>query len=212
MEEIPDKNIFMMCKALNKESISELPVGYYVRSCRQNEFSIWKAMPFDDPITAEEYDQFMEEYFQTTYAGKEDLFYSNTLFVCDKQDRPIATCLLWKAYGEFNTIQWFKVLKDYEGLGIGRALLSIIMRNLEEDDYPIYLHTQPSSYRAIKLYADFGFQLLSGDKFGARKNDLEECLPILKKYMPQEYFRNVRITEAPKQWQQFLNIVLTIQF
>jgi hypothetical protein len=34
-------------------------------------------------------------------------------------------------------------------------------------EYPVYLHIQPSSFRAIKLYSDFGFSLLSGDNFVA---------------------------------------------
>ncbi len=202
----------MMCEALHKEALAKLPLGYYVRSCRPDEFNIWKAMPFDDPVTAAGYEGFMEEYFQTTYGGKESLFFSNTLFVCNTQDRPIATCLLWKAYDAFNTIQWFKVLKDYEGKGIGRALFSIIMRDLQEDSYPVYLHTQPASYRAIKLYADFGFELLSGTRFGSRQNDLAECLLILKNYMPRKDFQNLRITQAPKYFQEFLNTVQTIQF
>ncbi|MDN5202784.1 GNAT family N-acetyltransferase [Fulvivirgaceae bacterium BMA10] len=212
MEEIPDKNIFMMCRTLNTEALSKLPDGYSIRSCRKDELGIWKAMPFDEPNEAEEYDQFMMEFFQTTYGGKEDLFYSRTLFVCDAWDRPVATCLLWKAYNEFNTIHWFKVLKDYEGFGIGRALLSIIMKNLNEEDYPVYLHTQPGSYRAIKLYSDFGFYLLSGDKFGSRQNDLEECLAILEKYMPEKDFRNLKISGAPEHFLNRLDTFDTIQF
>ncbi|KAM3095862.1 GNAT family N-acetyltransferase [Phormidesmis sp. 146-12] len=134
------------------------------------------------------------------------------MFVCDRQDKPIATCLSWKAYDEFNTIQWFKVLKEYEGQGIGRALLSIVMQKLERRDYPVYLHTQPSSFRAIKLYSDFGFSLLSGDDFGIRKNDLDECLPILEKFMPKEYFRKLRITPAPKEFEDAVNKYDTNQF
>jgi GNAT superfamily N-acetyltransferase len=81
-------------------------------------------MPFDDADLAKEYDEFMSDYFTTTYGGKAELFFTKTLVVCNQQDRPIATCLIWKAYNELNTIQWFKVLKEYEGQGIGRALLS----------------------------------------------------------------------------------------
>jgi ribosomal protein S18 acetylase RimI-like enzyme len=200
-EEIPDKNIFMMCAALNHNALTELPAIYSVRSCRPDELDIWKTMPFDTVDLAKEYDGFMSDYFTTTYGGKEELFFAKTLFVCDIQDKPIATCLSWKAYDEFNTIQWFKVLKEYEGQRIGRALLSIIMRNLELHDYPVYLHTQPSSFRAIKLYSDFGFSLLTGDRFGIRTNDLDQCLPILEEFMPKEYFQKLRIMPAPKEFQ-----------
>lgn len=211
-EEIPDKNIFMMCETLNRDAITELPASYSIRSCRPDELGIWKTMPFDDDDLAKEYEEYMSDYFTTTYGGKEELFFAKTLFVCNRQDQPIATCLNWQAYDEFNTIQWFKVLKEYEGQGIGRALLSIVMQKLEMRDYPVYLHTQPSSFRAIKLYSDFGFSLLSGDDFGIRTNDLDECLPILEEFMPKEYFQKLRIINAPKEFEDKVNKYNTNQF
>jgi ribosomal protein S18 acetylase RimI-like enzyme len=211
-EEIPDKNIFMVCKELNKNALRSLPEGYIVRNCRPDELSIWKAFPFDDESLAKEYDSFMVDYFTTTYGGKEDYFFAKTLFVCDDQDKPIATCLLWKAYNEFNTIQWFKVHKNYEGKGIGRALFSLIMKDLTQEDYPVYLHTQPSSFRAIKLYSDFGFDLIRGNNFGIRQNDLEQCLLILEQFMPKNDFQNLRISNAPHNIQFFLENIKTIEF
>jgi ribosomal protein S18 acetylase RimI-like enzyme len=211
-EEIPDKNIFMMCEVLNRDSLTEMSASYSIRNCRPDELGIWKTMPFDDADLAKEYEGFMSDYFTTTYGGKEELFFAKTLFVCEKQGKPIATCLSWKAYNEFNTIQWFKVLKGYEGQGIGRALLSIIMQELGMRDYPVYLHTQPSSFRAIKLYSDFGFSLLSGDKLGIRNNDLDECLPILEEFMPKEYFHELRIIAAPKEFEDIVNKYNTNQF
>lgn len=211
-EEIPDKNVFMMCEALNYDALSELSDEYYVRNCRPDELDIWKAMPFDEAGLTEEYDRFMTDFFNTTYGGKEDLFFAKTLFVCDSSDKPVATCFIWKAYDEFNTIHWFKVLKEYEGKGIGRALLSILMRDLKAEDFPVYLHTQPASFRAIKLYSDFGFSLLSGEKFGNRKNDLDEYLPILEEFMPKKDFQKLKITKAPKEFEKALDKYETVQF
>jgi ribosomal protein S18 acetylase RimI-like enzyme len=211
-ENIPDKNIFMMCEKLNRNALNELPASYAIRNCRPDELGIWKTMPFDDAALAKEYEGFMSDYFATTYGRQEELFFAKTLFVCDRKNKPIATCLIWKAYNEFNTIQWFKVLKEYEGQGIGRALLSIAMQQLEPCDYPVYLHTQPSSFRAIKLYSDFGFSLLAGGKFGMRDNDLDECLPILAKFMPKEYFHKLKITIAPKDFEDTVNKYNTNQF
>jgi hypothetical protein len=51
-EEIPDMNIFMMCEALNHNSLTELPTSYSIRSCRPDELGIWKTMPFDDVALA----------------------------------------------------------------------------------------------------------------------------------------------------------------
>ena len=119
---------------------------------------------------------------------------------------------MWKAYVKFNTIHWFKVLKKHEGRGTGRTLLSIITRDLKPEDFPVYLHTQPESFRAMKLYSDFGFALLSDKKFGSRKNALDECLPILEELMPKKFFQNLKITEAPKKFVETLDKHETIQF
>lgn len=86
------------------------------------------------------------------------------------------------------------------------------MQQLEMHDYPVYLHTQPSSFRAIKLYSDFGFSLLSGNKFGIRTNDMDECLPILEEFMPKEYFHKLRIIAAPKEFEYTVNKYDTNQF
>ena len=211
-EEIPDKNIFMMCKALNQSALVAMPAGYSVRKCRRDELTIWMQMPFDNPVEAKEYEGFMKEFFETVYGADKDLFFEKVLFVYDESDVPVGTCFIWKSYKEFNTIQWLKVKQGYEGLGIGRALLSIILKELKEEDYPVYLHTQPGSYRAIKLYSDFGFCLLSDKVIGTRENDLEECLPILQQYMPKSDYEHLKIGEAPKYFINKLKEFDTIEF
>lgn len=197
-EKIPDKNIFMMCNKVNGKAFSKLPLNFHARNCRENELDIWKTMPFDSKNLARKYYNYMTDFFNKVYLAKKDQFYKKCMFVCDSKDKPIATCFIWKSYDKINTIHWLKVLKEYEGLGIGRALLTIIMQDLKKDDYPVYLHTQPASYRAIKLYSDFGFKLMSNEKIGSRTNDLKECLPILKRYMPTKDYKKIKIIKAPE--------------
>ncbi len=204
--DIPDLNIFMMCKSMNKSAIREMPEGFHIRNCRKSELEIWKAIHFDDFETSKKYHEFMTNYYNEVYAGKGNLFFEKCLFACDKAGKPIGTCFIWKAYNRINTLHWFKVVKQHEGRGIGRALLSRVMTQVKEVEYPIYLHTQPSSFRAIKLYSDFGFTLLSDPVIGYRKNDLEESLPILEKYMPKEGYDNLQINNAPE---VFLEVVRT---
>jgi ribosomal protein S18 acetylase RimI-like enzyme len=203
-KDIPDKNLFMMCRSLNKYALYYLPKGYRLRLCRRDEWDLWKRMPFDDEKTAEEYAGYMTEFFNKVYGTKKDLFFKKCLFACDKNDTPVGTCFAWKAYDKITTIHWLKVLKEYEGQGIGRALLSAVMRNIPEDEYPVYLHTQPASFRAVKLYCDFGFAFLTDPVIGYRKNDLDECLPYLKHFMYQEAYQKLRFEKAPE---DFLNAV-----
>lgn len=201
---IPDYNLFMMCPSLNRAALRALPAGYHVRNCRWDELDLWKAMPFDDAATAAAYQPYMTAYFDRVYAPKGNQFFETCLFVCNEADQPVGTAFIWRAYDQVQTVHWYKVRQDYEGRGIGRALLSIIMAELPADAYPVYLHTQPGSYRAIKLYSDFGFQLLSDPVIGCRQNELAIALPILQQQMPPAFFQQLQITTAPPAFLQTL--------
>ena len=203
-DQVEDKHLFMICPSLNVNAMRELPVGYHVRFCREDELGIWKAMQFNSAEEATEYDDFMTDFFNQVYRAKGDLFFQSCVLVCDEQDKPVGTCFLWKAYDQIWTVHWYKVLKEYEGKGIGRALLSYVMQSLPENEYPVFLHTHPESFRAIKLYSDFGFKLLTDPVIGSRPNDLNECLPILKKSMRKEDFEKLEFAEAPP---HFLDVV-----
>ena len=194
-----DGNIFMMCQALNQQAFTTLPSGFTVRTLRREELDLWKAMPFDDDYTAE-HAVYMDEFFRLTYAAQEETFFARTLVVYDWHDQIVGTCFLWKAYGLFNTVHWFKVVKGYEGRGIGRALLSILFQDVTDADLPVYLHTQPESFRAIKLYSDFGFDLLTDQRIGPRDNHIEQCLPYLKEVMSKQSYAQLRFTAAPAEF------------
>lgn len=211
-EEIPDYNIFMMCEQINRSALTELSPGYYFRNCRPDELEIWKAFPFDSDTVPAEYEGFMNQIISDSYGKNMDTFFQNTLFVCNTEGTPVATCSHWKAYGKINSIHWLKTLRSHEGKGIGRAVLSAIMRRFDRNDYPIYLHTQPGSFRAIKLYSDFGFHLLRGGQLGSRVNDFEKCLPILEEFMPKKDFERLKITDTPDKLIKLLENETTIQF
>ena len=70
---------------------------------------------------------------------------------------------------------------------------------LAPEEYPVYLHTQPSSYRAIKLYTDFGFSLLTGGRVGQRENQLAQSLPILREVMPPAAYGRLTFAPAPEE-------------
>ena len=194
-----DRNLFMICKRLNPQAFSSLPHGFALRTLRREEFRAWQAMPFDDEFTTEHL-AFMDDYFRITYARDEEKFFASTLVICNEDDQMVATCFLWPAYGLYTTVHWFKVHRAYENRGIGRALLSLLFQAVKEEEMPIYLHTQPESFRAIKLYSDFGFELLTDPQIGPRKNHLIQCLPYLQEKMPQQDYDRLRFTTAPAEF------------
>ena len=193
---IDDLNIFMMCDRLNTSALSEMPTGFTVRHPREDELGIWKRMRFDDEESANQYFDYMTEFFDRVYSPKGNLFFKTCLFVVDKNDTPVGTGFAWRLYDRFTTLHWFKTIKEYENKGIGRALLSIVMSELSAEAYPVYLHTQVGSYRAIKLYSDFGFKILTDRDIGLRHNDFRAGLPLLMDRMPPMDFKNLKFGKA----------------
>ena len=200
MPDIEGCNLFMCCKTLNKNALSEIPEGFTVRPCRKEELDIWYGFPFDHE--PEKYRDYMQQYFKDVYQPREAEFFRKCLFLCDHNDTPVGTCFAWKAYGSVTTIHWYKIRKEYEGHGLGRALLSAVMKDIPAEDYPVYLHTQPGSYRAIKLYTDFGFALLTDRQVGFRENELSIGLPYLREKMPETDFARLRFETAPEDFLQ----------
>lgn len=191
-------NLFMVCPRLDPRQLTALPKGYSFRTIRPHELPLWEAFHFDDPQEAEEHRGYMRAFYRDVYAPREELFFRRCTFVCDAQDTPVGTAFLWEVFDPpFTTLHWLKVKQSHEGLGIGRALISHLMRELPETRYPVYLHTQPESARAIRLYTGFGFQLITDPQVGHRTNDLEEGLRMLRAIMPETAMRRLRFTPAP---------------
>ncbi len=188
--DIPDLNLFMMCSTPNPAAFTDAPVGYHIRPIRPDEMDFWYSIHFDcETGDISEHIAYMKDYFRRVYEPYKDEFFRRCLVICGADDVPRGTCFAWRVYDAHWTVHWYKVSKRCEGRGLGRALLSAVMKTVPEDGYPVYLHTQPSSYRAIGLYTDFGFSLLTDSAIGHRDNHLSECQPILKQFMGDRYGR-----------------------
>lgn len=185
-----DYNLFMVCHKPDQTAYRELPYGYSFRLCKRDELGTWKHIAVEKPYIND-----LSDYFERVYAHHGDEFFHRCMFICDRDGKPAATCLTWLSYRLIHTIGWFRTLPEYEGKGLGRALLTRIM---ETSEYPIYLHTQPTSARAIKLYSDFGFMLITDPYIGNRKNHIADSLPILQKVLPQADFDNLKMIRADK--------------
>lgn len=81
-------------------------------------------------------------------------------------------------------IHWVSVDASYQGLGLGKAVVSRameIMRDVE-GDVDMYLTTQTWSYKAIDIYKKCGFEP-TDEKIlytGKAKNDYKKALKILE--------------------------------
>ena len=181
-------NLFMQCDEPNRIAFRPMPSGFSTRLSRKDELDIWKEM-----WAQGKYMDFVNFYFGEVYAPHGDEFFNHCTFAVDINNEPVATSGIWRSYGKVNTVLGFFVLSEYEGLGIGRGLFSTVLKNAE---YPIFVHTHPIATKAVKLYSDFGFKLITDPVVGYRENNLYESLPYLKDNLPQKDYANLQTTKA----------------
>jgi GNAT superfamily N-acetyltransferase len=181
-------NIFMQCDKPNLSAFQPLPEGFAVRFCKRDELIVWKTM-----WAQGQYMEFVDYYYDRVYAPCGDEFFQRCVFAVDENGIPVATSGVWRSYGRINTVLGFLVLPRYEGKGIGRGLFSEVLKNAE---YPIYVHSHPIANRAIKLYSDFGFKLVTDSVIGFRENNLQESLPYLKEVLPEKAFQSLQTVKA----------------
>ena len=103
-QNIPDYNLFMMCRAPREEAFAPLPAGFHFDLCRREELETWMRFPFDTQEEARQYAPFMARYFQNVYTAKEAEFFARCLFVREASGAPVGTAFLWRAYGRVNTL------------------------------------------------------------------------------------------------------------
>lgn len=198
----------MMCPERRAETCAPFPDSFFIRKLKGADLPEWMAMPFDDPRDDTAHRPYMEEFVTRVYGPDLERFYDQTTVV-EQDGRMVGVCTRWKAYGKIDTVQWLKVKPEYEGIGLGRALMS---RLLEHAEFPVYLHTQPESFRAIGLYADMGFLLLEGERFGERVNHLDEGMPYLREHMTPRAFRKLKTGPAPASFLDLMAEAKTTDF
>ncbi|MDF2716699.1 MAG: hypothetical protein K0R28_3624, partial [Paenibacillus sp.] len=83
------------------------------------------------------------------------------LFVIDAQGLPIGTTTAW--YGLLNgnrigRIHWVAVIPEHQGKKLSKPLLSAALRTLAQFHEQAYLTTQTTSYKAVGMYLNYGFE------------------------------------------------------
>lgn len=83
------------------------------------------------------------------------------LFLLNEEGTPIGTATAW--FGEWNRrtigrMHWVEIIPEYQGKGLGKALISKAMELLALYHDEAYLKTQTTSGAAIHLYEKLGFE------------------------------------------------------
>jgi len=81
-------------------------------------------------------------------------------FLASHNGQPCGACR-WRKTDAGYKLERFAVLKDFRGMGVGRALIAEALSDLPESAHYIYLNSQLD---AMSLYAKFGF-IAEGEQF-----------------------------------------------
>jgi ribosomal protein S18 acetylase RimI-like enzyme len=110
----------------------------------------------------------------------------------NEEKKVVGSCIASKDKREdslVSSLHWLIVDEKYHGRGFGKALCYTAINFFsEQGTFPVYIHTQPWSYKAIFLYLSLGFKLQKNDTFSHYKNEYENSMSVLKQIVTEKQF------------------------
>lgn len=102
--------------------------------------------------------------FADEFTGFEDELKERCRILESKDKEPIGTSMGWYNRefrdGSFGRLHWVSIVPAYQGLGLARPLVTHAIDLMKAHHTKAYVTTQTTSYKAIKLYLDYGFRPL----------------------------------------------------
>ena len=128
-------------------------------------------------------------YFNGKFKPEIEEFKKRCLFIENENGTKIATATAWWHFINNERrawLFWVAVEPDYQGMGLGKAIISRITKLILEleGDVDIFLFTQTWSHKAIKIYEKFGYtptdeKILYKDN---KENNYKKAMKILTRY------------------------------
>lgn len=176
----------MRCDKIEKSAYLSLRDDYCIEKYSVGMEKVWTDIQKAAGEFMEDTDEDVQSYFVNRFDNKD--LRNRCIFLKNiHTEKYVGTCIAWeeKCNGEtVPVLHWLAISDEVAGNGYARMLITQIMKLFEtEEKYPIYLHTQPWSYKAIKLYNDFGFNICKKDSFCDVENEYEFAMPVLKQIM-----------------------------
>ncbi len=140
---------------------TSLPEGYYFRNFKDGDIGVWA----DIERSAGEFTNIQSALtrFNEEFEGLEPELRSRCFFLCNDRDDAIGTAMGW--YGNFDgedmgRLHWIAIKPQYQGKKLGKPLVAKAMARIQKSHNRAYLTSQTTSWKAINMYLDFGFEPL----------------------------------------------------
>jgi len=162
----------------------DLPEGFKFAFYKSGDEKFWAKIETSVREFSDELDALL--YFQKEFLQIPSEAELRCLFIETKDGEKIATASAWQSYTGIRRdpiLHWVAVNPKYQGLGLGKALVSKVMRLMRdiEGDRDFYLSTQTWSHVAVRLYMKCGFYI-TGEKnlIGNENKDYPKNIELLK--------------------------------
>ena len=186
---IPYYNIIMKCTDPKVIPLT-LPEGYSVSSYQDgfgNDWAEWEYAVGDFPSFAD-----AKAYFDKELLPSLEEDPDRGVFVLNEAGKPVGSCLTWyhpKGDQTVASLHWAIVSPFEQGKGVGRvACTEALNRHAVKGNSPVYLHTQPWSWRGMRLYISMGFKLEKTDTFSKHINQYSQAMEALKNAVSPEVY------------------------
>ena len=185
---IPFYNTILRCDNYQCKDVV-LPKGFSIVPYKSGYEKAWAELEYSigDFESLEE----AESYFVSTYLQNRSLL-NNILFLLNEDNLIVGSCIAWQDRRKesiVSSLHWLVVDEEYHGRGLGKALCYATMNIFKEQkNLPVYIHTQPWSWKAIFLYLSIGFKLQKTDTFSHYENEYYQAMAELKKIVSEKQF------------------------
>lgn len=191
---IPFYNLIMRCDRILPMEV-KLPEGYAIRTYQSGDEAAWAALhvALGDFASVQE----ATAYFLNTYARD----FTRALFAVAPDGSIIGTVTAWtdpRGDATIRSLHWLAVAEDHQRKGIGKALCKTALKLMRREDNsaPVYLHTQPWSWKAVLLYVSLGFKLQRTDSFANYENQYEQVMATLHSILTDEQYAKVEAASS----------------
>ena len=187
---IPYCNIIMRYDGPVMEEIPLPPQGYQFRGYVPGDENAWAYME----VANNDFDTYDNavNYFRNKYCSEPEKLRERFIGIEDADHILRGSVICWddqRNGREVSSVHWLISDPNVQGCGIGTALVKMLIYKFSERRaLPIYLHTQPWSYRAIGIYSKEGFRILRKDSFREYDNHCDQAITILKTYMKEQNY------------------------
>ncbi len=137
-----------------------LPEGFTMRTFQPGDEQLWAEIE----QAAGEFDTQEQAllHFEKEFGHAQDQLTSRCFFLCNPQGIGIGTANAWfhpdykgACWGR---IHWVAIRPEYQGRKLSKPMVAHALRRLSLSHDKAYLTTQTTSYIAVKVYLDLGFE------------------------------------------------------